>query len=63
MEQLRNHQQSEDAEGEHAYRVLETLLGWQDEDWHWHFEQFPELAERVRAQLPPQAGAARGGES
>lgn len=33
-------------------RVLETILDWRDEDWRWHFEQFPELAARVQGQLP-----------
>lgn len=40
-------------EGELAQAVLETILGWAAEDWSWHFEQYPDLAERVRSQLVP----------
>lgn len=33
-------------------RVLDTILNWRNEDWHWHLEQFPELAARIQGQLP-----------
>lgn len=40
-------------DGELATAVLETILGWTAEDWSWHFEQYPDLADRVRHQLLP----------